>query len=129
MGRYYNGDIEGKFWFAVQPSNAADRFGVCGEPPNYLEYYFDKENLSDVEEELKNIETNLGDFKQKLDDYFTERSGYNDKALSEVLGFPNTREGDSKLKYILGLYADYELGVKIRDCIKENGSCCFEAEL
>ena len=28
MGRYYNGDIEGKFWVAVQPSNAADQFGV-----------------------------------------------------------------------------------------------------
>ncbi len=28
MGRYYSGDIEGKFWFAVQSSYAADRFGV-----------------------------------------------------------------------------------------------------
>ena len=24
MGRYYQGDIEGKFWFAVQSSNDAD---------------------------------------------------------------------------------------------------------
>ena len=24
MGRYYHGDIEGKFWFAVQSSNDAD---------------------------------------------------------------------------------------------------------
>lgn len=24
MGRYYNGDIEGKFLFAVQPSNAGE---------------------------------------------------------------------------------------------------------
>lgn len=24
MGRYYNGDIEGKFWFGVQSSNDAD---------------------------------------------------------------------------------------------------------
>jgi len=28
MGRYYNGDIEGKFWFAVQSSDDADFFGV-----------------------------------------------------------------------------------------------------
>ena len=28
MGRYYNGDINGKFWFAVQNSNCADRFGL-----------------------------------------------------------------------------------------------------
>ena len=28
MGRYITGDIERKLWFAVQSSNAADRFGV-----------------------------------------------------------------------------------------------------
>ena len=33
MGRYYNGDIEGKFWFAVQSSDCADRFGSIGEQP------------------------------------------------------------------------------------------------
>ena len=27
MGRYYHGDIEGKFWFAVQSSQDADFFG------------------------------------------------------------------------------------------------------
>ena len=31
MGRYYSGDIEGKFAFAVQSSNDADFFGVTGE--------------------------------------------------------------------------------------------------
>ena len=30
MGRYYTGDIEGKFWFGIQSSNSADRFGVIG---------------------------------------------------------------------------------------------------
>ena len=34
MGRYYNGDIEGKFWFAVQSSNDADFFGCEGESHN-----------------------------------------------------------------------------------------------
>ena len=28
MGRYYTGDIEGKFWFAVQSSDDADFFGL-----------------------------------------------------------------------------------------------------
>ena len=31
MGRFYNGDIEGKFWFGVQESNDADHFGVEGQ--------------------------------------------------------------------------------------------------
>ena len=47
------GDIEGKFWFAVQPSDAADRFGVYGNQPNYLEYDFTEDNLEEVEEELE----------------------------------------------------------------------------
>ena len=28
MGRYYGGDIEGKFWFGVQSSDDADHFGI-----------------------------------------------------------------------------------------------------
>ena len=36
MGRYYNGDIEGKFLFAVQSSNDADFFGQRGKPINFL---------------------------------------------------------------------------------------------
>ena len=31
MGRYYSGEISGKFWFAVQSSNDADYFGVTYE--------------------------------------------------------------------------------------------------
>ena len=33
MGRWYSGDVEGKFWFGIQDSNAADRFGVTGHQP------------------------------------------------------------------------------------------------
>lgn len=36
MGRYYNGQISGKFWFGVQASNDANNFGVEGtDEPNY----------------------------------------------------------------------------------------------
>ena len=41
MGRWYSGSIEGKFWFAIQDSNAADRFGVVGHQPEELYYNFD----------------------------------------------------------------------------------------
>ena len=30
MGRYYSGDIEGKFWFGIQDSNDPDFFGKKG---------------------------------------------------------------------------------------------------
>lgn len=60
MGRYYNGDIEGKFWFAVQSSTCADRFGSTGET-THLTYNFSEDQLPEIEEELKLIETRLGD--------------------------------------------------------------------
>ena len=118
MGRYYNGDIEGKFWFALQSSDAADRFGVVGEP-NYISYYFDKDNLDDVEEEIKNIEESLGDKLEIIENFFKERNGYSDNEL-EKEGFTKDNLSD---------YADLNLGKQIRDCIKETGQCSFEAEL
>ena len=59
MGRYYHGDIEGKFWFAVQSSAAADRFGQKG-CTEYISYYFDNEDVLQIEAELLNIKTTLG---------------------------------------------------------------------
>ena len=56
MGRYYSGDIEGKFWFALQSSNCADRFGREGQTPSYLDYYFDIDDLPEVEAEIQRIE-------------------------------------------------------------------------
>ena len=47
MGRYYSGDIEGKFWFGVQSSTAARRFGGSESEPNYINYYFSEDDLED----------------------------------------------------------------------------------
>ena len=118
MGRFYSGDIEGKFWFAVQNSDAADRFGVIGES-NYLTYNFDEDSLVDVEAEIKVIEDALGDKLQKLDEFFASVTGYTAEQI-EALGVSSIELSD---------YADLKLGFKIRDCIKENGYCSFEAEL
>ena len=119
MGRYYSGDIDGKFWFGVQSSNAADRFGVIGDEPAYLNYYFSDEDLETVEEEIKAIEESLGDKKKILDDFFASVTGYNDSDI-EALGVSKDDLVD---------YADLGLGIKIRDCIKEHGQCSFDAEL
>jgi sugar phosphate isomerase/epimerase len=48
MGRYYTGDIDGKFWFAVQSSDDADFFGQSGEPLE-INYSFYKENINHQE--------------------------------------------------------------------------------
>jgi hypothetical protein len=119
MGRYYSGDIEGKFWFALQSSDAASRFGGQQFEPTYIDYYFDEEHLKDVETEIKVIEDFLGKKKQILDDFFNKQTGYTDKDILEL--------GVSRDE--LQNYADLGLGIKIRDCIIANGSCSFEAEL
>lgn len=119
MGRYYSGDIDGKFWFAVQPSNSADRFGVTGHVPEYIEYNFYEDDKQGVEEELKRIEKSLGDQLKLMDDFFNASTSYSDDMLTE-----NGIELNN-----LSEYADYKLGKKILDCLKENGQCQFTAEL
>ena len=124
MGRYVMGDIEHKFWFTVQNSNAADRFGVTGVEPSELYYYFDIDNLEDVEEELNVIKKQLGEYRTKMNEFFKSNQWYSDADLVKYLGLP-----EAKVENLLKDYADYELGMKIKKCIKENGSCEFTAEL
>ena len=121
MGRYYNGDIEGKFMVAVQSSDDADFFGVKGEPPQeFLEYYFDKDNLAEIKEGIETCKRILGDWKKKLDDFFKTRSAYNRKMLQDEIGLKDWS--------MLEWYARLELGEKILKCVEEKGECQFEAE-
>jgi len=41
MGRYYRGDIEGKFWFGVQDSRDAEHFG--GKETPIIEIFEDED--------------------------------------------------------------------------------------
>ena len=124
MGRHILGDIETKLWFAVQPSNAANRFGVTGYQPEILEYNFEKDDIVSVENEINSIIESLGKYKDLLDKFFNENHVYNDKKLYDYL-----QVNKKETKKLLREYADLELGIKIRDCIKENGECSFSAEL
>ena len=114
MGRYYNGDINGKFMFAVQSSTAADRFGCIGIN-NYVSYYFDTEQLPTINEELESLEESF----KKVEKFFEDKDSWNSKQQEEA-GISDQEISD---------YADYRLGVQIRDCILEQGYCEFEAEL
>ena len=123
MGRYYNGDIEGKFWLGVQASHDADFFGVSGYQPNYLEYEFEEENLPDVKKGIAFCEKELGDYEKKIDDFFDKVNGYNDDIIKEH-GF-DIKEFNKKIVW----YARLELGRKIYKCLEKNKSCNFDAEL
>jgi hypothetical protein len=120
MGRYYSGDIEGKFMFAVQSSMAADRFGSEYCEPNYVEYYFDTDNLETINSEL-----------EKLKPGYDLVSKFFEKRRNE--GIMSYTDADAEKEGITGEmmsdFADYNLGKKIKDCVEEQGSCSFTAEL
>lgn len=50
MGRYYHGDIEGKFWFAMMDSDVASIFGDYGEDMFYCEERECEVRASEIEE-------------------------------------------------------------------------------
>lgn len=124
MGRYYSGDIEGKFWVGVQPSNTADRFGFVGVQPSTLLYWFTSDDIDSVKNGLKEIEDNLGDYLPLMQKFFSERDMYSDTELCNNVGI-----AEDEVQYYLKEYADYILGHKILDKLIETGRCEFEAEL
>ena len=114
MGRYYDGDISGKFMFAVQSSNAADRFGSAGYN-NYLDYYFDEDHLPTIKEELALLKKDW----EVVTEFFKDRDTWTTQEQKDA-GITSEQMSN---------YADYCLGKKILDHVKENGDCQFSAEL
>lgn len=126
MGRYYSGDIEGKFMFAVQSSDAASRFGGQELEPNYIEYWFGAdEHYEDVVNALNWIEEKYGKYLALIDEFFEDRDTYNDKMLEDFF----ESKGEKFEKLYLSEYADRRLGRQIKQCLEENGECNFKAEL
>jgi len=123
MGRYYQGDIEGKFWVGVQSSDDADHFGVEGQSTE-LYYFFGKENLKDIKKGIKECLKGLGDWKDKLDTFFKNNDGYNDEMLWDQIKL-NKVNARKMLKY----YARLRLGNEIKECVEKKGECSFSAEL
>lgn len=133
MGRYYTGDIEGKFWFGVQPSDDADFFGGQHGEPNYIVYNFTADDLPDIQIGIDQCIKALGENKAKLDTFFGEGGkgygGYNDEMVAEELELPPSNEAwNTHVSDVLGWYARLELGEEIRASVVGTGYCNFEAE-
>lgn len=119
MGRYYTGDIEGKFWFAVQESTVGERFG-CQETRNHIDYYIDGDSIDKVRDELANIKKTIGPNEMaKFEKFFSTHSGYNDEMMEKA---------NLKVE-LLSEYADYGFGLKLLKCLETQGYCEFQAEL
>lgn len=127
MGRYYSGDIEGKFWFAVQSSDAPERFG-CEQITNHVHY--SATDIQRVWDELMDIIESMGKkVKYLLDKYFNESHTYNEEIISEYLKEHNIDVSNLNIHKIISDYADYGLGKEIYKCLKKHGDCEFEAEI
>ena len=128
MGRYYNGDIEGKFWFGVQSSDDALHFGATEQEPAYIDYYVD--NLESVEEGLKEARQELGVDEQRLNEFFNSRDSYNDEMIIQHYKDNYQIEiTERDVNNKLALLARIDLGEKIHKVVKEQGHCSFSAEL
>lgn len=136
MGRYYNGDISGKFWFAVQDSNDADNFGGSSveiydtddegnetDDPIGMSYHFTEDDLPDINKGLDECIAFLGEYKEKLDAFFEKRSSYNNEMIVAETGADPEAVGD-----LLVHYARYDLGIKIKECVEREGTCSFDAD-
>ena len=141
MGRYYNGDIEGKFWFGVQPSSDADFFGEEGEARE-LEYYFDKDNIPDIKKGITECEHELDECIQGgvavLDKFFDKNDMYKDEDIAKLIEKANGWDTDRpktpkvnnvSVKHALEWYARLRLGKQILNCVERHDHCHFSAEL
>jgi hypothetical protein len=122
MGRYYNGDVEGKFWFAIQSSNAPERFGAFERDQGYIDYAIDRESLPEIIEEIKTIESNPKvQLLMKLCDE------------SDTISITDAWQKENGVsREDLAEYADLTLGRKIRDFFESdplNDYCEIQADI
>jgi hypothetical protein len=108
MGRYYNGDIDGKFMFAVQSSAAGERFEAFDIEPQYVEYCVKRESYGHIEKTLNEIEK-TGAVK-RVKNMFDNEVGWNDEIQKNY----NVSDKD------VSEYADWVLGSKMKSFFDEN---------
>jgi hypothetical protein len=132
MGRYYHGDIKGKFWQGIQSSDDARHFGgheteLQDEESGVvheLEYFFYMDDIQDINSGIATCIKDLGVYKEKLDELFDEDSYCSKKDLAKNLGVSK-----DECSALLESYARLQLGYQIKVCVWEKGHCVFIAEL
>jgi hypothetical protein len=130
MGRYYNGDIEGKFWFGVQDSNDPEFFGMQEQERHTIDYFVDEEDLDKIKDGLQRCLEKLRWDYAKLKRFFSETNGYNDDMIIDWYKKQYSQEiGKHDVAIKLEWLARYGLGKKIYRKVKELGYCGLEAEL
>ena len=105
--------------FAVQGSDAHERFGAVEQESNYINYVVYRDSYAEICTELDSIDKSSI---EKVDKMFNEKSGYNEEIKKEF----NVSEKD------LSEYADYEIGMQLKKFFDDNpdfDECRFDAEI
>ena len=128
MGRYYYGDIEGKFMFAVQPSDAGERFGAYETPqePSSIDYAVSRTSYDEISKELKEIEQSGAVARVEHMWKELEKEGQMGYSLDKDCPRFNVTAKD------LSEYADWRMGKQMKDYFDKNPeaeSLWFNAEL
>jgi len=126
MGRYYDGDVEGKWWFGVQSSDTPERFGGY---ETHIDYTICNDDT--FKSGIKLIKEDLGDKLEWLQQFFDENNGYNDAMLMEFMMKKNPRYDKSELSQDLENFADYEFAMQVKEYFDDTGNeyCHVNSEL
>tara|TARA_R110000751_G_C13622757_1_gene464798 strand:+ start:394 stop:771 length:378 start_codon:yes stop_codon:yes gene_type:complete len=124
MGRYVYGDIEHKFWFATQESNDITLFGGNEAEAQFINWYWDEQDIPVCEDKLKEVHRDC-----------VKSTGISPRHwLSKVnskgytLSSSDKETDDETWRKGIEYAATFELGMKIRRVLKDQGSCSVEAE-
>jgi len=141
MGRHYDGDISGKFWFAVQSSDDGEYFGALditeeNTDSDYHEGFVDYViYFSDIDKVKAGIDLCKRQLRGNyviLNEFFSSSSGYNDEMIIEH--YKKTRGihiNEGFLREQLTIFARLDFGTQILLYFNENPGedCHFTAEM
>jgi len=141
MGRHYDGDISGKFWFAVQSSDDGEYFGALditeeNTDSDYHEGFVDYViYFSDIDKVKAGIDLCKRQLRGNyiiLNEFFSSSSGYNDEMIIEH--YKKTRGihiNEGFLREQLTIFARLNFGTQILLYFNENPGedCHFTAEM
>jgi hypothetical protein len=157
MGRHYDGDISGKFWFGIQSSNDAVHFGAeelepepeytcTGEDKDGNKTYEEEEyqsgcidyrisfaSIDDTLDGIQECKRELGDELLRFTEFFNAHpDGYNEEMIAKYYKKHfNKTVSDEFMRWFLTIYARLGLGMQILVYFNENPGedCIFTAEM
>ena len=141
MGRHYDGDIEGKFWFAVQSSDDGEYFGAIDITEEntdsdyhdgFVDYVIYFSDIDRVKAGIDLCKRQLRGNYSILNEFFLSNNGYNDEMIIEH--YQKTRGihiNEGFLREQLTIFARLDFGTQILLYFNENPGedCHFTAEM